>query len=251
MSFAVFIIGEGTLAAATRECCSRHFLCDSPIISDEDVLWICHDTPLGANDEPDTEWVMNQIRDQVRLLGSMMPLILISSQLPVGTTARLEGEYPQHTFAHSPENIRVASGVADFENQARIVVGIRCSTWNNTLAELFSPFTKNIIFTDPESAEMVKHAINCYLGMSIAFANEVARICSVVGADIAKVSEGLRTDARVSPRAPLRPGAPFGGGHLARDIFTMTRIAREKRISLPIIEHIAESNGGAKNGWKS
>ena len=246
------IFGQATLAAATLECCKKHFLCNPPKISDRppsDVLWICYDTPIGLNDEPDTEWVVERIREHVRLLGThCFPLILISSQLPVGTTARLEKEFPQHSFACQPENIRVASAVADFQNQERVVIGRRNIKHDELLGELFAPFivpfTGKIILTDPESAEMVKHALNCYLGMSIAFANEIARVCKAVGADVEAVSQGLRTERRVSPLAPLKPGAPFGGGHLARDIFTVRRIAHENGVSIPIIAAIKPSNDG-------
>lgn len=239
---AVFVKGQDTLAAATLECCKEHFLCNPPIIDDSDVLWICYDTPIAESGEPDVEWVVNKIRDDVRTLGNFRPLILISSQLPVGTTARLEKEFPDKTFAHSPENIRVATAVADFKKQARIVVGRRDDSRDYVIKKLLSPFTDNIILTDTETAEMVKHALNCYLGMSIAFANEIARICKSVGADANAVSVGLKTDQRVSPKAPLRPGAPFGGGHLARDIFTMAKLCKDRGISAPIISSITESN---------
>jgi UDP-glucose 6-dehydrogenase len=85
---------------------------------------------------------------------------------------------------------------------------------------------------------MCKHALNTFLGLQIAFINEVAHICAAVGADPATVSLALRTDHRVSLKAPLRPGAPFSGGHLARDINTLATF------HTPLISHILESNGG-------
>lgn len=238
----VSIIGQDTLAAAIIACCKRHF--DVTIVRDDsaDVLWITYDTPIAADGRPDGDWVIDRIREQLVDFGTK-PLILISSQLPVGTTAKLEQEFPEYHFAHSPENIRVASGVADFENQARVVVGMRTSNHHAIVEELFAPFTKNLIFTDPETAECVKHFLNCLLGMTIAYANEMSRVCKAVGADPDKVSLALRTDQRFSLKTPLRPGAPFGGGHLARDIFTVNEIADRHGIAIPLIAHIGESNG--------
>jgi UDPglucose 6-dehydrogenase len=232
------IIGNDSLAAATRECCSRHFIIDSAA---PDILWVCHDTPIGEDNRPDAEWVIEQIRHNLPPLGSNT-LILVSSQLPVGTTAQLEHEFPSYAFAYSPENIRVASAVADFENQARVVVGRRNERYDFILSQLFAPFTKNLIFTDPETAEMVKHSLNVWLAMNIAFINEIARIAAKVGADANVISQGLLTERRVSPKAPLRPGAPFGLGHLARDIYNLTEIAKVTGVSVPIISHIKESN---------
>lgn len=234
----VKIIGQDTLAAATRTCCAKHFdvTSDAP-----DILWVCYDTPITHTDKPDVDWVIERIGENLPALGSKT-LILVSSQVPVGTTRKLEESFPSYAFAHSPENIRVASAVRDFEAQSRIVVGRRNERYDHLLSALFSPFTQNLIFTDPETAEMVKHALNCYLAMSIAFINEVARVAAVVGADANGISQALLLERRVSPNAPLRPGAPFGLGHLARDVFNMNEIAARKDVSIPIIAHIKESN---------
>jgi UDPglucose 6-dehydrogenase len=237
----IAIIGQDTLAAAAIACCKRHFEVVTSVEADIDLLWICYDTPIGPGGEPDIGWVHDRIRSTLVLLGNLphrFPVILLSSQMPVGTLQALENYYPGHTWAVSPENIRVATAVTDFENQARIVVGTRGSTRHEVLETVLSKFTSNIIWTDPESAEMVKHALNCFLGLQIAFINEIARICMQVGADPLVVSQGLKTDQRVSPKAPLRPGAPFGGGHLARDIYLMSHLG----LRVPIIEAITPSN---------
>src|SRR5271154_650286 len=70
-----------------------------------DILWLCHDTPVNENDESDVKSVLANFRRALPHLpkGS---LVLISSQLPVGTCAKLEKEFPQFHFACSPENLR-------------------------------------------------------------------------------------------------------------------------------------------------
>jgi UDPglucose 6-dehydrogenase len=239
----IAVTGNDSLAQAASICCRRHFdLLATPSPS-ADVLWVCHDTPIGPDNRPDVDFVVARIREELAKIDPTV-LVLVSSQIPVGTTWKLEKEFPQFTFAHSPENIRVANAVADFENQSRVVVGMRSisDVDRRLLTRLFDPFTDNLIFTDPETAEMAKTALNCYLAMSIAYINEIARVCAAVGADANVVSMALRTDARVSPKAPLRPGAPFGGGHLERELFTVNEVARACGLSVPILEHIAESN---------
>lgn len=224
------------LADAVKTCCDKHFdtKADKP-----DILWVCYDTPLTSRGHPDVEWVLEQINGD---LPDRETLVLVSSQVPVGTIRRLEHMFPHHSFACSPENVRVATAVSDFTDQARIVVGRRNQRHDNMLAVLLSPFTKNIIWTDPETAEMVKHALNCYLAMSIAFINEVARVSKAVGADANTVSLALLCERRISPNAPLKPGAPFGQGHLERDLYNMTKIASSHGVGIPVIDHINESN---------
>jgi UDPglucose 6-dehydrogenase len=237
----IWITGSGTLAATVRECCAKHFtISDQPA-----VLWICEDTPLLPDGGPNTEAIRWHICKAIIDLGvDTRPgtLILISSQVPVGTTARLEREWPECTFAYSPENIRAATAVEDFMNQERVIAGIRTKEYDDLLRKLFTPFTKHIHFMSPESAEMIKHAINTWLGMQIAFANEIARICLAVVADVESVSVGLRSDRRVGPHAPLKPGKPFGGGHLDRDLIVLTEIAKQHGIQIPIIENVRQSN---------
>jgi UDPglucose 6-dehydrogenase len=237
------IIGQDTLAAATTECCRKHFNVQSAPDEDTELIWFCYDTPIGADDAPDVEWVIDQIGSVLsQILGHHRPLILVSSQIPVGTMLRLETLWPWFEFAYSPENILVASAVADFTNQARIVVGTRHNGHQELFEKLFFPFTQHIIFTDTETAEMVKHTLNCYLGLCIAFINEIAKVCAAVGVDAGKVSEALLAERRVSPNAPLRPGKPFGLGHIARDIYVLNEVGNAIGLSLPIIENITRSN---------
>lgn len=238
----VCILGQSSLAKVITECCTHRFNVTDVPSPDCAILWICFDTPILPNDVPDVQWVLNKTREALQFAGSF-PAVLISSQLPVGTTAILEKEFPKNSFAYSPENIRVAVGAPDFLEQERIVVGTRRPADRAIYRELLSPFTKNIIFTTVETAEMVKHALNCWLGMNIAFINEFSRLAehypSVIMSDL---TDSLRTERRVGPMAPLRAGGPFGLGHLARDIFVVSALAEQRGVSMPIVSHIRESN---------
>jgi nucleotide sugar dehydrogenase len=234
----VSVLGNDTLAAATTECCAKHHTMVNPN-SDPDVIWICYDVPLDEKGA-DYPFVMQQICRDVALCISK-PVYVISSQMPVGTTRVLEETFPEERFVYIPENIRVATAVQDFQNQPRIVIGTRTLD-NDKLIELVSPFTKNIIITTPETAEMIKHAINCWLGMNIAFINEIAKVGNVVGASMDILTEAMKADPRIGAKAPLKAGAPFGGGHLERDIAFLSHYSKELGINLPIINHILPSN---------
>ncbi len=89
-----------------------------------DVLWVCYDTPVNENDESDVEFVLGNIRNALARLRKDA-LVLISAQLPVGTCAKLEKEFPQFSFACSPENLRLGKAIDSFEKAERIVVGLR------------------------------------------------------------------------------------------------------------------------------
>jgi UDPglucose 6-dehydrogenase len=211
-----------------------------------DVLWLCYDTPVNDDDESDTEFVLGNLRRTLPHLPAGS-LVLVSSQLPVGTCRRLEQEFPQFHFACSPENLRLGKAIDAFTKPERVIVGQRNATKQDLIKELFEPFTRQIIFMRTESAEMVKHALNSFLALSITFINEIARLCERTGADAKEVAAGLKSDARIGPRAYLGPGGPFAGGTLARDVVTLTHLAAEKHEALPLISAIKRSNDEHRN----
>jgi UDPglucose 6-dehydrogenase len=212
-----------------------------------DILWLCYDTPVNENDESDVEFVLANLRKALVHLPKGA-LVLISSQLSVGTCAKLETEFPQFHFACSPENLRLGKAIDSFEKADRVIVGIRDETKKVLLEKLFTPFTPQIIFMRTESAEMVKHALNSFLALSITFINEIARLCEKVGADAKEVSAGLKSEPRIGPKAYLGPGGPFAGGTLARDVVTLTKLASATGEKISVIPAIKQSND-LHRGW--
>ena len=212
-----------------------------------DALWLCYDTPVNENDESDVAFVLERLRRALAHLPNGA-LVLISSQLPVGTCAQLEREHPQFHFACSPENLRLGKAIESFEKAERVVVGIRDGSKRALLEQLFKPFTSQVLFMRTESAEMVKHALNSFLAVSITFINEIARLSEQVGADAKEVSAGLKSEPRIGPRAYLGPGGPFAGGTLARDVVTLTKLGERFGEELSLIPAIKRSND-AHRGW--
>jgi UDPglucose 6-dehydrogenase len=212
-----------------------------------EILWLCYDTPVNENDESDVDSVLQNLRRALVFLPDGA-LVLISAQLPVGTCAKLEKEFPRFHFASSPENLRLGKAIDSFEKAERVIVGIRDETKKPLLEKLFAPFTPQIIFMRTESAEMVKHALNSFLALSITFINEIARLCERVGADAKEVSLGLKSEPRIGMKAYLGPGGPFAGGTLARDVVTLTKLAEANGEKISVIPAIKQSNDGHR-GW--
>lgn len=212
-----------------------------------DVLWLAYDTPVNDDDESDVAFVLENLRRALAHLPKGA-LVLISAQLPVGTCAQLEKEFPQFHFAYSPENLRLGKALDSFEKAERVIVGIRDEAKKPLLENLFAPFTGQVLFMRTESAEMVKHALNSFLALSITFINEIARLCEQVGADAKEVAAGLKSEPRIGPKAYLGPGGPFAGGTLARDVVTLTKLASAKGEKISVIPAIKQSND-LHRGW--
>ena len=179
-----------------------------------DCVIFAYDTPV-VDGSGDVDWIMNKFDEAADVIDKNS-LVIIMSQVPVGTTAKLEAKYPHLRFAYVLENIKASDSAREYLAQP-IIAGVRSDKDLFIIQELFRvrdiPYTMTI-----ESAEMTKHTINAYLGMCISFSNEIGYICSNVGANPEQVIQGLFSDKRVSEYAPLWPGRPFGGGHIDRDL---------------------------------
>jgi UDPglucose 6-dehydrogenase len=212
-----------------------------------DLLWVAYDTPVNDDDIADVSFVLDRANRVLSQLSHPVT-VLISSQLPVGSTRTIESMYrssrPDNdvTFASSPENLRLGKAIAAFTRPGRVIVGIRDERQRPLLQSLFRPFTNQIEFMSVESAEMTKHALNAFLATSVSFINEVAVICEHVGADAKEVERGLKTEERIGSKAYLSPGAAFAGGTLARDVLFLEGIARENRISTDLLSGVRTSN---------
>jgi len=239
--------GLDDLIAAGLKAGRLSFTTEIAVVADAEVLWVCYDTPVDADDVADVGFVMQRIE---LAAAAMRPgsLVLISSQLPVGTCAQLEKRFPQLRFACSPENLRLGKAIDAFEKPARIVVGLRDATARADLERLLAPLGAPLLFMRTESAEMVKHALNSFLALSIAFINEIAAVCERTGADAQEVSAGLKSEPRIGPRAYLGAGGPFAGGTLARDIVAVSSLAHARGLDLTLIPAIKTSNDWHR-GW--
>ena len=218
-----------------------------PSTAQADVLWVCYDTPVDADDRSDLGWVharLNQVLSQLK----PGTVVLLSSQLPVGTCAQLAKRYPRLHIACSPENLRLGKAIDAFEKPARIIVGAASAPARAVLEEMLAPLGAPLVWMRPESAEMVKHALNSFLALSVAYINEIAALAETVGADAQEVAAGLKSDPRIGARAYLAPGGPFAGGTLARDVVTLSQLGAEQKIPLALISAIKESNDRHR-GW--
>jgi len=208
---------------------SLRFTTDIPeAVAGSEVVWVTYDTPVDNDDRADIGFVMDRVQSLFSYVGKGT-LLLISSQLPVGTTRRLEEAYTSAhpdkplSFAYSPENLRLGKAIEVFTEPDRVVMGVRSDGDKERILKLLKPIRDRIKWMSVESAEMTKHAVNAFLATSVAFINEIAILCEQVGADGKEVELGLKSEARIGPKAYLTPGGAFAGGTLARDINFLTQ----------------------------
>jgi UDPglucose 6-dehydrogenase len=168
--------------------------------------------------------------------------------VPAGTTERLVARMSGisgRTLAPvcMPENLRLGSALENFLRPDRLVVGSKEESAADAVLAHYRVECP-VLRMSIRSAEMSKHALNAYLATLISFASETADLCESVGADAYDVERALRSDARVSPKAPLRPGFGFAGGTLGRDVQSLRHLAREHGVPSALMDAVLAVNRG-------
>ena len=161
-----------------------------------DVLWVAYDTPVDEDDVADPEFVTDEVKRMLPHLTSDC-VVIVSSQLPVGSVADLEAFATTHLpesrllFAASPENLRLGKAIEVFRSPDRVVVGVRDLRSRQRLEPLFASLSPRIEWMSVESAEMTKHAINAFLAVSV-------DVCQRVG-DVVRGGGRGRKGGRARP----------------------------------------------------
>jgi len=90
---------------------------------------------------------------------------------------------------------------------------------------------------------MVKYACNYFHALKVGFANEIGRMAKHLGVDGARVMDVVCRDERLNiSRYYLRPGNPFGGSCLPKDVNALSGLARVEGVNLPLLDHVMDSN---------
>ncbi len=211
------------------------------------LIILAIDTPVDDEDRADLSGIIDTV---TTLAEAAEPeaTIAVSSQVPVGTCDRIgalmRARRPDWRggIACLPENLRLGQAIERFRRPDMLVVGTDSAETLARLAPLLDCFEAPRVLVDLRTAEMAKHAINAYLATCISFANELANLSDLAGADGLKVAEALRLEGRVNPRAPLSPGLGFAGGTLARDLRVLQSLAAERGYEAPLVNGVLALN---------
>ncbi len=181
-------------------------------------------------------------------------VVVTKSTVPVGTgrevAAILRRTRPQRGFdvASNPEFLREGSAIEDFMRPDRVVIGAESERAREILGALYRPLyliETPMVFTDIETAELIKYAANAFLATKITFINEVADLCEKVGADVQEVAKGIGLDGRIG-RKFLHAGPGFGGSCFPKDCRALVRTAREAQSRLSVVETVVRVNDARK-----
>jgi UDPglucose 6-dehydrogenase len=216
-------------------------------LRDVDFVFIAVGTPSGSEGEADLSHVTEAAEGIARHL--VKPLVIVNkSTVPIGTgdwVADIINEHKPNdvSFAvvSNPEFLREGSGVYDFMNPDRIVLGSTNREAAQKVAELYIPLQSETIITDLRTAEMIKYASNCFLATKISFVNEIANICEAIGADVKEVARGMGSDKRIG-HPFLGAGVGWGGSCFPKDVKALAHIAATHGAHPQMLRAVMEIN---------
>ena len=221
-----------------------------PSIAGADAVFIAVGTPSRRGDgHADLSYVFAAAEEIGGALTDYT-VVVTKSTVPVGTgrqvAAILRRVCPggQFDVASNPEFLREGSAIEDFMRPDRVVIGADSERAQAVMRQLYRPLyliETPMLFTDIETAELIKYAANAFLATKITFINEIADLCERVGGDVQDVAKGIGLDGRIG-RKFLHAGPGFGGSCFPKDCRALVRTAHEAEAPLSIIETVVQAN---------
>ena len=166
---------------------------------------------------------------------------------------------PKFHVASNPEFLREGSAISDSLYPDRIVIGTDNDDAKAKLERLYESLSEQsfkapsycprpegfglvpLISTDITSAEMIKYSANSFLAAKISFANQIANICDLVGADVNEVMRGIGSDSRIGHKF-LNAGIGWGGSCFGKDVDALIKIAQEYDYTPEILQSSKDVN---------
>ena len=225
-----------------------------------DAVFVCVGAPPSESGDLDLRIVKSVISELAAEVSKrpadIKPLeIIVRTTLAPGTVGEIllpilieqSGKQPGTTYrlVFYPEFLREASAVEDFLSPPRIVIGQEHE--GNGIQSLLKPLIKapgsQLFEVNFRTAELIKFVDNTWHALKVGFGNEIGRIALAENVDpdlwatIFLADESLNISKKY-----LRPGSPFGGTCLGKDVQAINGICRRSGVDTPIIDNVIASN---------
>ncbi len=141
----------------------------------------------------------------------------------------------------NPEFLREQSPLKDFLSPSRIVIGALNQKSGDVLKKIYSPLRCPLVFTDLDTAEMIKYTSNLFLAAKISFFNEIYLISRKLGLDSNLIAETAALDPRIGSYGVIG-GKPFGGMCLPKDLAAFINFSLSKGFNPILLKAVSEVN---------
>jgi len=239
----------------------------SDAVTKSEVIFIAVGTPQGDSGAADLSYVEAVVSEIARSMNGYK-VIVEKSTVPVYTNEWIRRVLHRHGLLLSsfdvtsnPEFLREGTAIEDFLHPDRIVVGANSERARQLLESIYAPLTSGsyyaqpdalpgpcsqsqpapILYTTPQTAEIIKHASNAFLAMKISFINAVSNLSESVNADIEDIAKGMGMDSRIGPKF-LRAGIGYGGSCFPKDVAAFHWVSEQNGIDFQMLQEIRKVN---------
>lgn len=224
-------------------------------IPQSDAIFIAVGTPPKTNGEANLAVVL-EVAEKIGRHLQGYSVVSTKSTVPVSTNEKVQKIINQvkpgkaeFDYASVPEFLREGQALSDTFYPDRVVIGTDAKRAADLLQELHKPILENdkvpngtkLILTNIPTAEMIKYASNAFLATKISFANAIAHVSELAGANGIAVLEGMGLDKRIG-HLFLQPGAGYGGSCFPKDVRALIEIAREYGYDFRMLKDVEEVN---------
>ncbi|GMK38439.1 UDP-glucose 6-dehydrogenase [Paenibacillus sp. CCS19] len=223
------------------------------VVQSSDVIFIAVGTPSKKDGSADLSYVKGVVQTISKFVNGYK-VIVCKSTLPVGASSRIaeqlngalqaSGASFRVDVASNPEFLRQGQAVSDAMSPSRIVIGTDSEAARQMLQTIYASQIARgvpVLYTNQETAEMVKYAANSFLAVKISFINELALLAEKVGAKIDDIAVGMGLDSRISPHF-LQAGPGYGGSCFPKDTEAVVDIGRRNGEDLFVVQAAIEAN---------
>ncbi|MEX1997273.1 MAG: UDP-glucose/GDP-mannose dehydrogenase family protein [Candidatus Andersenbacteria bacterium] len=221
-------------------------------VKKSEVIFIAVNTPPQPDGKADLSFVAAAARE-IAEVADTYKVVVDKSTVPVQTGERVQETIARYNkrgidfdVVSNPEFLREGSAIEDFLKPDRIVIGVSNKRAEKIMRDIYRPLNAPIIITDVKSAELIKHASNSFLATKISFANALARISELAGANIDQVVEGMGMDFRIGKHF-LKAGVGYGGSCFPKDVSAFIAIAQDLGYDFGLLKEVERINQQAKD----
>ncbi len=216
-------------------------------VEKSDVVFIAVPTPPMPDGSVDLSFIEGVAREIAQSMTSYK-IVVDKSTVPVKTGDKVVETIKRYCKAKvefdvvsNPEFLREGFAVDDFMKPDRVVIGVRSQRPVPAMRSIYEPFNAPIIFTDINSAELIKHAANSFLALKISYVNALSVICEATGANVREVANGMGMDARIGRRF-LDAGLGFGGSCFPKDLSAFIKISEQLGYDFRLLKEVQRIN---------
>jgi len=215
-------------------------------VRESEVSIVCVGTPSLASGRLNLDYVRKvaeQISSAVKAKGSRHVVIFRSTMLPGSTRGLVQDFFgADMPVYYCPEFLREGTAVNDFREPSLSVIGTHdgADPLSSEALDLLGHQAEVMTW---EGAELIKYSCNYLHALKVGFANEIGRVSKFLGVDGARVMDVVCSDEKLNiSRYYMRPGNPYGGSCLPKDVSALSSLARMEGINLPLLDNVRGSN---------